>query len=140
MASFSTIPTLRLADARSPDTKPAFLAELRSALLNVGFLYLSHTGIPEPLIGQVVRECHAFFEILDDADKLQIEMKNERSFLGYSRLGNEVTAGHADWREQLDLVRPPDPLTFQVPYARVSKPQLLSFNPHISHSLDSFFS
>lgn len=33
-------------------------------------------------------------------------MKNAPSFLGYSRLGNEITAKNADWREQLDLSTP----------------------------------
>lgn len=105
-ATFTTIPTLRLSDAFSPTTKPAFLTSLRSALLNVGFLYISDTGLPDQLIQDVIRECHAFFETLPEEEKLKIEMKNEKSFLGYSRLGNEVTAGKMDWREQVDLVRP----------------------------------
>lgn len=109
MATFSTIPTLRLSDARSADTKPAFLASLRSALLHVGFFYLSETGLPEPLVDNVIAQCHAFFEELSDEEKLRIEMKNEKSFLGYSRLGGEVTAGSVDNREQLDLVSHPIP-------------------------------
>ncbi len=47
---FSQIPILRLSQALDPATKPAFLQELRSALLNVGFLYLSETGLPDSLI------------------------------------------------------------------------------------------
>lgn len=35
--------------------------------------------------------------------RLKIEMKNQRSFLGYSRLSAEITAGEVDHREQLDL-------------------------------------
>jgi isopenicillin N synthase-like dioxygenase len=35
--------------------------------------------------------------------RLKIEMKNARSFLGYSRLSAEVTAGQVDHREQIDL-------------------------------------
>lgn len=35
--------------------------------------------------------------------RLRIEMKNARSFLGYSRLSAEVTAGEIDHREQIDL-------------------------------------
>lgn len=104
MPSFSEIPTLRLSDARDPSTKPAFLTSLRDALLNVGFLYLSDTGLPQSLIDEVIRECRAFFEDLPEAEKMKVEMKNEKSFLGYSKLGNEITAGQADWREQLDLV------------------------------------
>lgn len=35
--------------------------------------------------------------------RLRIEMKNARSFLGYSQLSAEITAGEIDHREQLDL-------------------------------------
>lgn len=35
--------------------------------------------------------------------RLKIEMKNAPSFLGYSRLSAEVTAGATDHREQIDL-------------------------------------
>lgn len=104
--SFTSIPTLSLAAARDPVTKPAFLESLRSALLNVGFLYLADTGLPTELIGSVIEQCHLFFEKLSEEQKLAIEMKHVNSFLGYSRLGNEITAGAADWREQIDLSTP----------------------------------
>ena len=104
--SFSEIPTLSLAKARSPDTKQEFLDELKNALLNVGFLYISDTGIPESLIADVIAETHKFFEELPEKEKLRVEMKNAKSFLGYSRLDNEVTAGKIDHREQFDLATP----------------------------------
>ncbi|OCL14100.1 hypothetical protein AOQ84DRAFT_259643, partial [Glonium stellatum] len=47
---FSSIPILPLSHARDPALKPAFLENLRSALLNVGFLYLSETGLPDDLV------------------------------------------------------------------------------------------
>ncbi|KAF2798973.1 Clavaminate synthase-like protein [Melanomma pulvis-pyrius CBS 109.77] len=102
---FTHIPILPLSQALSPATKPAFLAALRSALLNVGFLYLSETGIPDALIRDVIDECRGFFE-LGDEEKERIEMKNEKSFLGWSRLDNETTAFNPDHREQLDLSTP----------------------------------
>ncbi|KAF2656911.1 Clavaminate synthase-like protein [Lophiostoma macrostomum CBS 122681] len=104
--TFLTLPILPLSHALSPSTKPAFLSALRSALLNVGFLYLSETGLPEQLIGDVVAECRAFFEDLPDEEKSRIEMKEQRSFLGWSRLDNETTAFNPDHREQLDLSTP----------------------------------
>ena len=106
--SFSEIPTLSLAQARTPNTKHAFLRDLKHAILNVGFLYIADTGIPDQLIRDVISETEAFFERLPSEEKLKIEMKNERSFLGYSRLDNEVTAGKIDHREQLDLATPHD--------------------------------
>lgn len=84
--TFTRIPILPLSAALDPATKPQFLADLRSALLNVGFLYLSETGLPEQLVKDVVAECGAFFEKLPWEEKERIEMKNEKSFLGWSRV------------------------------------------------------
>ncbi|PGH01427.1 hypothetical protein GX51_05234 [Blastomyces parvus] len=100
--SFSSIPILDLYQARNPATKPAFLDSLRHALLEVGFLYIKNTGVDDKLIQEVIEEGKRFFE-LPDEKKLEIEMKNAPSFLGYSRLGNEITRFKTDWREQIDL-------------------------------------
>ena len=85
-AIFTQIPILPLSAARSPATKPQFLADLRHALLHVGFLYLSDTGLPADLVQRVTSECRRFFETLPLAEKERIEMKNEKSFLGWSRV------------------------------------------------------
>ncbi|EMC98802.1 hypothetical protein BAUCODRAFT_120103 [Baudoinia panamericana UAMH 10762] len=103
--AFQTIPILDLAEARDDDTKPAFLKHLRDALLNVGFLYIKNTGIEQALFDQVCEEGIRFFDLAEE-EKLRIEMKNQPSFLGYSRLGGEITALKQDWREQLDLSTP----------------------------------
>ncbi|KAF2435450.1 Clavaminate synthase-like protein [Tothia fuscella] len=106
--SFTEVPILKLSLGRDPATKPAFLEDLRDALLNVGFLYLSDTGLPQELIDKVCRLTREFFDedVLPLREKERIEMKNEKSFLGWSRLNNETTAGHSDYREQLDLSTP----------------------------------
>ncbi|KAF2751166.1 Clavaminate synthase-like protein [Sporormia fimetaria CBS 119925] len=104
--TFKTLPILPLSQALNPETKPQFLADLRHALLNVGFLYLSETGIPDSLVEDVIRECRDFFEKLPLEEKERIEMKNEKSFLGWSRVDNETTAFNPDHREQLDLSTP----------------------------------
>ncbi|KAL7780470.1 hypothetical protein CFE70_010493 [Pyrenophora teres f. teres 0-1] len=83
--TFTQIPVLPLSAALDESTKPQFLRDLRSALLNVGFLYLSETGLPDQLINDVIRECGNFFEKLPLSEKEKIEMKNEKSFLGWSR-------------------------------------------------------
>ncbi|KAI1501157.1 Clavaminate synthase-like protein [Biscogniauxia marginata] len=100
--SFTSIPILDLALAQDPETKPQFLAELRHALMEVGFLYLKNVGIPDELWQQVISQGKAFFDIPEE-EKLKIEMKNAPSFLGYSRLSAEITAGRTDHREQIDL-------------------------------------
>ena len=84
--AFSEIPVLDLSEARSEDTKPGFLKNLRDALLSVGFLYIKNFGIDQELCNRVCEEGIRFFD-LPDAEKLRIEMKNQASFLGYSRVG-----------------------------------------------------
>lgn len=86
--SFTTVPVLPLSQARDPDTKPAFLEKLRDTLLNVGFLYLSETGLPEDLVRSVCEGTKEFFDegVLPVEEKERIEMKNEKSFLGWSKV------------------------------------------------------
>ncbi|KAF3764334.1 Clavaminate synthase-like protein [Cryphonectria parasitica EP155] len=100
--SFQSIPILDLSLADDPATKPAFLADLRHALMQVGFLYIKNVGIADDLFKRVISEGRAFFDIPLE-EKLKIEMKNAPSFLGYSRLSAEITAGEIDHREQIDL-------------------------------------
>ncbi|KAH8734907.1 hypothetical protein BGZ61DRAFT_412589 [Ilyonectria robusta] len=100
--SFTSVPILDLAAAGDPATKPQFLKELRHALMEVGFLYLKNVGISDELFQRVITLGIGFFDIPEE-DKLKIEMKNAQSFLGYSRLSAEITAGEVDHREQIDL-------------------------------------
>jgi uncharacterized membrane protein YidH (DUF202 family) len=88
--TFSTIPILPLSHALDSATKPKFLEDLRHALLNVGFLYLSETGLPEQLVRDVIGECQNFFQKLPQEEKERIEMKNEKSFLGWSRVSRRL--------------------------------------------------
>ena len=122
--SFDAIPVLDLSLSRHPDTKPAFLDSLRNALLDVGFLYIKDTGIDDTLIQDVIEQGKAFFS-LPEGQKLEVQMKNvpsflgknrllscpidgllNKPFLGYNKLGNEITAFKTDWREQIDLSTP----------------------------------
>ncbi|KAF4784542.1 2OG-Fe(II)oxygenase superfamily protein [Colletotrichum scovillei] len=117
--SFTSIPILDLALAQDPETKPQFLIDLRHALMEVGFLYLKNVGIPDELFKRVIKEGKGFFEIPTE-EKLKIEMKNAKSFLGYSQLSAEITAGKIDHREQIDLSTehplpgPNDPLYYNL--------------------------
>ncbi|CAO1605654.1 MAG: hypothetical protein LQ349_001287 [Xanthoria aureola] len=103
--AFNSIPILDLSLARDANTKPSFLESLRSALLEVGFLYVKNTGIDDELIEHVTGQGKAFFDLPEDK-KLEVQMKNAASFLGYNKLGNEITALKTDWREQIDLSTP----------------------------------
>ncbi|KAL8945474.1 MAG: hypothetical protein Q9211_000012 [Gyalolechia sp. 1 TL-2023] len=95
--SFNSIPVLDLALAWSPDTKSSFLESLRHALLQVGFLYIKNIGIGDALIEDVIAQGKAFFD-LPEEKKMEIQMRNAQSFLGYNKLGNETTAFKTDWR------------------------------------------
>ena len=83
--AFTEIPILDLSEARSDKSKSEFLRKLRGALLNVGFLYIKNTGIDQGLCDRVCEEGIKFFG-LPQEEKLRIEMKNQASFLGYSRV------------------------------------------------------
>lgn len=84
--AFTEIPILDLSEARDDSLKPEFLRKLRDALLNVGFLYIKNAGIEQKLYDRVCEAGIQFFDLPED-EKLRIEMKNQRSFLGYSRVG-----------------------------------------------------
>lgn len=52
-------------------------------------------------------------------------MINSPHFLGYSRLGNEITSGKADWREQIDLATElPAPKEGEPLYKQIEGPNL----------------
>jgi isopenicillin N synthase-like dioxygenase len=59
--------------------------QLLDALLNVGFLYIKNTGIHQALFDKICEEGIRFFDLPED-EKLRIEMKNAKSFLGYSKV------------------------------------------------------
>ena len=64
--SFTSIPILDLAQAEDPATRPEFLAQLRHALMEVGFLYLKNVGIPDELFQTVIDQGKAFFDIPEE--------------------------------------------------------------------------
>lgn len=85
-----------------PESAAAFRDQLRAATHDVGFFYLTGTGIPAELEARLHRTAREFFE-LPEADKLAIENINSPQFRGYTRVGGERTQGQVDWREQIDI-------------------------------------
>jgi len=79
-----------------------FRDDLRAATHDVGFFYLTGTGIPPELEVRLHCTARAFFD-LPEADKLAIENVNSPHFRGYTRIGGERTQGKVDWREQIDI-------------------------------------
>ncbi|WP_308491388.1 isopenicillin N synthase family dioxygenase [Microbacterium terrisoli] len=85
-----------------PAAGARFRDELRTATHDVGFFYLTGTGVPPELEERLLRTARAFFA-LPEADKLAIENVNSPHFRGYTRIGGERTQGRVDWREQIDI-------------------------------------
>lgn len=103
--SFQEIPIIDLALANDPATKPQFLRELRHAIIEIGFLLLTNYEAIGPTrqdLENIKKTSFDFFALPEHA-KLDVEMIHSKHFLGYSRLANEITASHTDWREQIDL-------------------------------------
>src|SRR5688572_29574114 len=106
-----------------PDAAAAFRDDLRAATHDVGFFYLTGTGISPELEQRLHRAARDFFA-LPDADKLAIENVKSPHFRGYTRVGGERTQGRVDWREQIDIgperTATTDPAAPE--YARLSGP------------------
>ena len=87
---------------QGPDAAARFRAELRRATHEVGFFYLTGTGVTPALEQRLHRAARDFFA-LPEADKLAIENVRSPHFRGYTRIGGERTQGRVDWREQIDI-------------------------------------
>ncbi|WCD92393.1 isopenicillin N synthase family dioxygenase [Microbacterium sp. nov. GSS16] len=98
-----TLPILDLSQLDAgPEAAARFRADLRAATRDVGFFYLTGTGIPTDLEQRLHRAARDFFA-LPEEDKLAIENVKSPHFRGYTRIGGERTKGAIDWREQIDI-------------------------------------
>ncbi|REJ06114.1 isopenicillin N synthase family oxygenase [Microbacterium bovistercoris] len=85
-----------------PEAAARFRADLRAATHDVGFFYLTGTGVSPELEDRLHRAARDFFA-LPETDKLSIENVKSPHFRGYTRIGGERTQGRVDWREQIDI-------------------------------------
>ena len=119
-----TLPILDLSQLdESPEAAARFRDDLRAATHDVGFFYLTGTGVTPELEARLHRTAREFFE-LDEADKLAIENLNSPQFRGYTRIGGERTQGKVDWREQIDIGPERDVIPDAVGYWRLQGPNL----------------
>ena len=101
-SNFSTVPILDYSLTTDPVRKPEFIAQLQHALINVGFLYLSNPPVSKSDTALIIDYAPKLFDLRQDA-KDKIRMVNSPYFLGYSKLGTELTKGKTDQREQYDF-------------------------------------
>ncbi|KAI1739515.1 putative hyoscyamine 6-dioxygenase [Xylaria scruposa] len=101
-ASFSAIPTIDLSLANSPNHLPQLLLDLRRALIDVGFLYISNHEVPSAVINDLVNALPDLFNLSEET-KRAVALKNSPHFLGYSGVGSENTGGSIDLREQFEF-------------------------------------
>ncbi len=119
-----TLPVLDLSrlDA-GPEEAAGFREDLRAATHDVGFFYLTGTGIAEGLETRLHHAAREFFA-LPEEEKLAIENVNSPHFRGYTRIGGERTQGRVDWREQIDIGPERQPVADGPAYNRLIGPNL----------------
>ena len=99
--NFQSIPLLDYS-LLSTDRREDFVLQLRNALINVGFLYLSNPPVDKEVIDSLLKYVPRLFDIPQEK-KDAIRMENSEHILGYSKLGSELTKGATDQREQFDF-------------------------------------
>jgi len=104
-ANFSSVPILDFSLISDSTTKLEFIAQLRHALINVGFLYLNNHTVSQGVINDLMDYIPRLFDLPQEA-KDKIFMAYSPHFLGYSKLGMEFTKGKTDYREQFDFATP----------------------------------
>ncbi len=105
--TFSSVPILDYSLLSTPEGHKKFVDQLRHALVDVGFLYLSNLPVARSDIDALIEYTPRLFD-LPQEEKERIIMANSPHFFGYSRLGAELTKGRTDQREQFDFATPYD--------------------------------
>jgi isopenicillin N synthase-like dioxygenase len=120
----TTLPTIDLGQL-SPGAGggDAALGELRRTVGGLGAFYLVGHGIAAEDADRILALTRRFFA-LPESERRSIAMVNSPHFRGYTALGNELTQGRPDWREEVDIgaERPPRRTPDGPPYWRLQGP------------------
>ena len=106
-----------------PEAAAKFRDDLAAAAHDVGFFYLTGTGITPELFRRLQQASRDFFA-LPEEQKLAIENVNSPHFRGYTRVGGELTQGKVDWREQIDIGPERQPVAEGPAFNRLIGPNL----------------
>jgi isopenicillin N synthase-like dioxygenase len=122
----TTIPTFDLRDlAPNAADRAAALDRLRRTVGTIGAFYLVGHGVDPEQADRLFALSRRFFG-LPDAAREAIAMVNSPHFRGYTAVGNELTQGNPDWREEVDIgaERPPRCVPGEAPYWGLQGPNL----------------
>ncbi|MGV9428517.1 isopenicillin N synthase family dioxygenase [Streptomyces sp. NPDC003656] len=101
--SYAQLPIIDLSTAdRGPEERALLHERLHSAAHDVGFFQLVGHGVTQDETDALLTAMRSFFA-LPEADRLALDNVNSPHFRGYTRTGDERTAGARDWRDQLDI-------------------------------------
>ena len=100
MTILPTIDLRRLAPGAAD--RLAALDELRRTVGTIGAFYLVGHGVPAEAGDRLFALSRRFFA-LPESERRSIGMANSPHFRGYTALGNELTQGRPDWREEIDF-------------------------------------
>jgi isopenicillin N synthase-like dioxygenase len=89
---------------QSPNSEGAtkFCDQLVKTCHESGFFYLTGHGIDTRQNDDVIAMARQFFA-LPEEDRRAISIGKSAQFRGYTILGDEVTQGKSDWRDQIDI-------------------------------------
>lgn len=98
------VPILDISAALDKERRPQLLKDLKRALFDIGFFYVKNPPSKKiPSIFHDLKEESWNFFNLPKEKKSEISMENSKHFLGYNDVGDELTAKHIDWREQVEF-------------------------------------
>ncbi|MFM9607949.1 isopenicillin N synthase family dioxygenase [Streptomyces niveiscabiei] len=101
--SYQQLPIIDLSAADAgPRARARLHEQLHSAAHDVGFFQLVGHGVPDGETAALLTAMRRFFA-LPEAERLALDNVNSPHFRGYTRTGDERTAGRQDWRDQLDI-------------------------------------
>ena len=84
------------------ESKDRLVFELREICHNIGFFYVSNSGVSPKLMKQVLELTRSFFD-LPQEEKDSISISQSPHYRGYGKLQAEMTLGIPDFKETYDL-------------------------------------
>ncbi|QGU06849.1 2-oxoglutarate-dependent ethylene/succinate-forming enzyme [Corynebacterium occultum] len=100
--SDAALPVISLQKLIDGPGRESEIARLRQVTHEVGFFYLADHGIPEGLATDLFAATRRFFAQPDEV-KREISNIHSPHYRGYAHIGDELTQGKVDWREQIDF-------------------------------------